>query len=200
MSFLSRFIGKKNPLDIKLDKLQENLIILEMQIKKIESEILDIEDQIAYLFEQAKKAKSKSEELTIATKIKTLNQRKNNLQKTHAQLNKQMMLVSNLIIIKENEAILKNTPTWNILKSMSAEELEQKLTEMQLDAQNLDENLNRMLGYTDQAISTGVNFETDEEISEILDSIRAVKEGELDPEIATRKITKDEKKKVEMDR
>ena len=98
------------------------------------------------------------------------------------------------MIIKENEALLKNTPTWKILHSMSPEELEQKLVEMQLDSQNLNENLNHMLGYTDQALATGVNFEADEELAEILDTIRAVKEGELEPEVAAEKVTGEERK------
>ena len=194
MAFFSRFFGKKNPLDISLNQLRETQVKLDMQIRRIENEMIEIDRQIALLFEQAKRARSKSEELTIATKIKTLNQRKKNLQNTHAQLNKQMMLVSNLIIIKENEALLKDTPTWKILHNMSPEELEQKLVEMQLDSQNLNENLNRMLGYTDQALAIGVDFEADEELTEILDTIRAVKEGELEPEVAAEKVTGEERK------
>lgn len=195
MSFFSRFFGKRNPLDIPLSKLNESKIKLEYQIQKIENEIISIDREIALLFEQAKKARSKSEELTIATKIKTLNRRKQNLQKTHMQLNKQLMLISNLTIIKENEALLKGTPTWNLLRNMSPEELEQNLVNMQLDAQNFNESLNRMLGITDQTIGAGVEFEEDEELAEIMRTIHAVKEGELEPEVAAEKVTGEEKAK-----
>ncbi len=195
MSFLSRFFGKKNPLDVPLPKLNESRIKLEVQIQKIENEIAGIDREIALLFERAKKARSKSEELTIATKIKTLNQRKKNLQATHAQLNKQLMLISNLAIIKENEAILKDTPTWDMLRNMSPEELERNLVSMQLDAQNFSENLNRMLGITDQTLNAGVDFEEDEELAEIMKTIHAVKEGELEPEVAAEKVTGEEKEK-----
>jgi len=199
MSILSRFFGKKNPLDVPLPKLKESKIKLEYQIEKIENEIAGIDREIALLFERAKKARSKSEELTIATKIKTLNQRKKNLQKVHAQLNKQLMLISNLTLIKENEALLKGTPTWDLLKNMSPEELERHLTEMQLDAQNFNENLNQMLGMTDQAIGTGVDFEEDEELAEIMRTIHAVKEGELEPETAAEKVTGEERTKKKED-
>ncbi len=195
MSFFSRFFGKKNPLDVPLPKLNESKIKLEVQIQKIENEIAGIDREIALLFERAKKARSKSEELTIATKIKTLNQRKKNLQATHAQLNKQLMLISNLAIIKENEAILKDTPTWNMLRNMSPEELERNLVSMQLDAQNFSENLNQMLGITDQTLNAGVDFEEDEELAEIMKTIHAVKEGELEPEVAAEKVTGEEKEK-----
>ncbi|WP_297071291.1 hypothetical protein [Thermococcus sp.] len=189
MGLLSRFFEKKNPLDIPVDQLKENQIKLDMQIEKIEQEIEDIEAQIAALFERARNVGSKSEELTIATKIKTLNQRKRGLQNTHAQLNRQLMLVSNLLIIKENEAIVKGTPTWELLRKMSSEELERNLVSMQLDSRNLNENLNTMLGYTDQALGTGVDFEEDEELAEIMRTIQAVKEGELEPGTAAEKVT-----------
>ncbi|WP_297092403.1 hypothetical protein [Thermococcus sp.] len=191
MGLLSRFFGRKNPLDIPIDQLRENQIKLDMQIRKVEDEIAEIDAQIAALFQRAKEARSKSEELTIATKIKTLNRKKQSLQNTHAQLNKQLMLVANLLIIKENEAILKGTPTWEILRKMSPEELEKHLVSMQLDAQNLNENLNTMLGYTDQALGAGVEFEEDEELAEIMRTIQAVKEGELEPEKAAEKVTKE---------
>ncbi|WP_099211164.1 hypothetical protein [Thermococcus henrietii] len=195
MSILSKFFGKRNPLDVPLKSLNESRIKLEYQIEKVENEIAGIDREIAILFERAKRARSKSEELTIATKIKTLNQRKKNLQKTHMQLNKQLMLISNLAIIKENEALLKGTPTWNLLRRMSPEELERHLTEMQLDAQNFNENLNQMLGMTDQTIGAGVDFEEDEELAEIMRTIHAVKEGELEPEVAAEKVTGEERPK-----
>ncbi|QDA31600.1 DUF342 domain-containing protein [Thermococcus indicus] len=195
MSVLSRFFGRKNPLDIPLPKLRESRIKLEYQIEKVEKEIASIDQEIARLFERAKMARTKSEELTIATKIKTLNRRKQNLQKTHAQLNKQLMLISNLMIIKENETLLKDTPTWNLLRNMSPEELEERLTELQLDAQNFNENLNQMLGMTDQTIGAGVEFEEDEELAEIMRTIHAVKEGELEPEVAAEKVTGEEREK-----
>lgn len=177
---------KKNPLEVPLEKLREDYVRLDLQIRDIEKEISDIEKRIAQLFEDGKKAKTRSEELTIATRIKTLSQRKQNLQATHAQLNKQVMLLSNLIIIKENEKILKTSPLYDKLKKMSFEDLEATLTKFQLDTQNLNENLMLALGYTDQAIAVG--YEEDEEIKQILDTMRAVKEGDLDPEKAAKRI------------
>ena len=195
MSLLSRFFGKKNPLDVPLDQLKESQIKLEVQIQKIEDEIAAIDREITLLFEKAKQVKTKAQELTIATKIKTLNKRKQNLQKTHTQLNKQLMFVSNLTIIKENQAILEGTPMWDKLRKMSPEELEEQLTSTQLDAQTLADKLNTMIAYTDQTISAGVDFEEDEELAEIMEAIHAVKEGELEPGLAKDLVTGEEKEK-----
>ncbi len=194
MKILSKFFGKKNPLDVPMEKLKESKIKLEYQIQKVENDINGIEKEVTLLFDKAKVARSKSEELTIATKIKTLNQKKESLKKVHAQLNKQLMVLNNLIIIKENEELLKGTPTWKILRNMSPEELETKLAEMQFDVYNFNEGLETTLRITNQAIGTGVDFE-DEEIKEIMKTIHAVKEGELDPENATKKMDEKAEKK-----
>jgi len=195
MSLLSRFFGKKSPLDVPLDQLKESQIKLEVQIQKIEDEIAAIDREITLLFEKAKQVKTKAQELTIATKIKTLNKRKQNLQKTHAQLNKQLMFVNNLMIIKVNQAILEGTPMWDKLRKMSPEEHEEQLTNMQLDAQTLADKLNTMIAYTDQTIGAGVEFEEDEELAEIMEAIHAVKEGELEPGLAKDLVTGEEKEK-----
>ena len=177
---------KKKPLEIPLEKLKEDFVRLDLQVRNIEKEISDIENRIEQLFEEGKKAKTRSEELTIATRIKTLSQRKQNLQVAHAELNKQIMLVSNLIVIKENEEILKSSPFYDKLRRMSPEDLENALTKFRLDRQDLNEKLMLALEYTSQAMATG--YEDDEEIKEILDTMRAVKEGELDPKRAAKRI------------
>jgi len=194
VKILSKFFGKKNPLDVPMEKLKESRIKLEYQIQKIENDINGIEKEITFLFDKAKVARSKSEELTIATKIKTLNQKKESLKKVHAQLNKQLIVVNNLIIIKENEELLKGTPTWKMLRNMSPEELETKLAEMQFDVYKFNEGLETTLRITNQAMETGVDFE-DDEIGEIMKTIHAVKEGELDPENATKKVDEKAEKK-----
>ncbi|AEF97205.1 hypothetical protein [Methanotorris igneus] len=191
------FSKNKNPLNIPLNKLKESKIKLDIQVKKLEDEISKIDNQIAMLFEKAKSSKSKSEELTIATKIKTLSQRKKQLQNSHALLNKQMRFVDNLLVIKENEEILKSTPLWNTLNSMSPQELENHLINMKINSENIIGTLNNALGITDDMLSSA-SEEHDEDIADILNTIHAVKEGELDIDDA-KEIVSDEKKQEKED-
>ena len=188
----SLFFRSKNPLDMSLDKIMESKIKLDISIKKLESEILEIDNQITMLFEKAKEAKSKSEELTIATKIKTLNQKKKQLQNSHALLNKQMRFINNILVIKENKKILKSTPLWNTLRSMSPEELEEHLIKMKIDSENLIGTLNTALGITDNMLSSA-SEEHDDDIQDILSAIQAVKEGELDVEGAKGMVSNEER-------
>ena len=188
------FFRSKNPLDMPIGKIRESKIKLDVKIRALEEEILEIDRCIAELFERAKKAKSKSEEYTIATKIKTLSQRKKQLQNSHALLNKQMRFIDNILIIKENEEILKSTPLWNTLRSMSPEELERYLIKMKIDSENIIETLNSALGVTDDMLSSA-SEEYDEDIQNILSTIQAVKEGELDVEDAKGMVSKEERVK-----
>jgi len=189
----SLFSKNKNPLDMPLDKLNESKIKLDIQVRKLEDELSKIDNQITMLFEKAKSSKSKSEELTIATKIKTLGQRKKQLQNAHALLNKQVRFVDNLLVIKENEVILKSTPLWDVLGNMSQEELQNHLIDMKINSENIIGTLNNALGITDDMLSSA-SEEHDEDIADILNTIHAVKEGDLDIDDA-KEIVSDEKKK-----
>ncbi|AXI24708.1 hypothetical protein CFE53_00380 [Methanofervidicoccus sp. A16] len=194
----SLFFKSKNPLDMPLDKIRESKIKLDVKIKKLEEEIVQIDNQITMLFERAKGAKSKSEELTIATKIKTLSQRKKQLQNSHALLNKQVRFIDNILIIKENEEILKSTPLWNTLRSMSPQELERYLIDMRINSENIVETLNSALGITDNILDSA-SEEHDEDITDILSTIQAVKEGELDVEDAKGLISREEREREDDD-
>ena len=195
----SLFFKSKNPLDMPIDKIRESKIVLDVKIRKLEGEILEIDRRIAKLFERAKNTESKSEELTIATEIKTLSQRKKQLQNSHALLNKQMRFIDNLLIIKENEEILKSTPLWNILRSMSPQELEMYLIEMKINNENIIEKLNSALGITEDMLSSA-SEEYDEDIQNILSTIQAVKEGELDVEDAKVLVSKGEEEGEDFER
>ncbi|UXM84178.1 hypothetical protein [Methanococcus aeolicus] len=193
----SVFSKNKNPLDIPLDKLKESKIKLDYQVRKLEDNLSQIDSKITMLFEKAKNSNSKSEELTIATKIKTLSQRKKQLQNSHALLNKQVRFLDNLLVIKENEDILKSTPLWSSLSSMSKEDMENHLIDMKINNENIVGTLNSALGITDDMLSSA-SEEHDEDIADILNTIHAVKEGELDIDDANG-IISNEKKKEEDD-
>ena len=190
----SLFSKNKNPLNMSLSELNESKMKLDIQIRKLEEKISQIDSQITLLFEKAKNSRSKSEEITIASRIKTLNQEKKQLQNSHALLNKQMRFINNTLIIKENEEILKSTPLWNILNSMSPQELEKYLIDMKINSENIIGTLNNALGITDGVLSSASEA-YDEDIEDILSTIHAIKEGELDVEDAKGMVSNEERNK-----
>jgi len=158
---------------LKLDELQVMSIKLNEKIDGLNEEIRDIEEAINRLFEKAREAKTKSEEISIANRIKTLEQKKEMKQSSVIKLEKELRAINNLLIIKENEKDLKEVRIWNKLKKIKPEKLEKWLYQMQLD------NKNRQELIKDIKTLTSLSFQTedyDEDIEEILEIIHKSKE------------------------
>ena len=179
--FFSIIFGSKNPIEsMSIDELKIMEIKLTNKIEELQAEVRNIEKEIQILFEKAKNAKSKSEEVSLARRIKTLLQKKEMKLNAQAQLEKELRAVSNLLILKEYEEDLKSAGVWDKLRKLDPEELEKWLILKNLEAKNRDELVSSVIEMTSMAME--VDYE--EDLDEILDAIRAVKEGNMEPEDA----------------
>ncbi|PKL59000.1 MAG: hypothetical protein CVV34_00210 [Methanomicrobiales archaeon HGW-Methanomicrobiales-5] len=180
MSLLSRLFGARNPVDSMSPKdLRVMEIQLTRRIDEIAGEAKRVDAEIALLLEKARSPLSKNEEISLARRIKTLSQKKEMKLAAHAQLDKELRAVSNILILKEHEADLKSAGVWNQVKDLEPDVLEDWLIKKNLEGQSRSDLVTTITQMTSSAMSTGV--EEDEELDEILDVIRAVKDGSLDP-------------------
>ncbi len=187
MGIFSKLFGSKNPLEsMKLDDLRVMEIKLTKKIEELNAEINQVDREINLLFEKAKEAKSKSEELSLARRIKTLSQKKEMKLAAQAQIEKELRAVTNVLILKEHEADLKSAGVWDAIKKLEPEKLESWLISKNLEARNRSELVATVLDMTSKAMITGAEYE--EDLEDILDAIRAVKEGDLEPEEAREKV------------
>lgn len=183
MGIFSKLFGSKDPIDsMKTEELRVMEIKLNRKIEELQAEVRATESEIAKLFEKAKAAKSKSEELTLARRIKTVSQRKEMKIAAQAKLDKELRAVSNMLILKEHQADLQATGVWDKVKKLEPEKLENWLVNQNLEAQDRDEIVSSIIDMTSTAMLTGV--EQEEDLDDILSAIRAVKDGDLDPEEA----------------
>jgi len=188
MGFFSKIFGSKNPIEsMSIDELKIMEIKLTNKIEELQAEVRNIEKEIQILFEKAKNAKSKSEEVSLARRIKTLLQKKEMKLNAQAQLEKELRAVSNLLILKEYEEDLKSAGVWDKLRKLDPEELEKWLILKNLEAKNRDELVSSVIEMTSMAME--VDYE--EDLDEILDAIRAVKEGNMEPEDAEKMLRKE---------
>ena len=193
MKILSKLFGSKNPIEsMNIEELKVMEIKLNEKINSIQRDAKKIEDEIEALFEKAKETKSRSEELSIARRIKTLSQKKEAKLSTQAKLEKELRAVSNIIILKEAEDDLKSAGLWDRIRDLSPEELEKWLISKKLEAEDRDSLINTVIEMTSSTITTGVEYE--EDLGDILEAIKAVKEGELEPNEAEKIIAKEEDK------
>ena len=180
MGLLSRLFGARNPVDSMGPKdLRVMEIQLTRRIDEIAGEAKRVDTEIALLLEKARSPLSKNEEISLARRIKTLSQKKEMKLAAHAQLDKELRAVSNILILKEHEADLKSAGVWNQVKDLDPDVLEDWLIKKNLEGQSRSDLVTTITQMTSSAMSIGV--EDDEELDEILDVIRAVKDGSLDP-------------------
>jgi len=180
MGLLSRLFGAKNPVDSMNPK---DLRIMEIQltrrIDEVAAEAKRVDGEIALLLERARSPLSKNEEISLARRIKTLSQKKDMKLAAHAQLDKELRAVSNILILKEHEADLKSAGVWNHIKDLEPDTLEDWLIKKNLEGQDRSDLITTVTQMTSSAMSVGV--EDDEDLDDILGVIRAVKDGSLDP-------------------
>ncbi|RLE83649.1 MAG: hypothetical protein DRJ41_04530 [Thermoprotei archaeon] len=195
MSILSRLFKNKNPLEsLTLDDLKRMKIKLEVRMEELSRRIGEIEDEVKKLFEKAKETKSHSEEVFLARRIKALTQEANVLRQSHSSINKELVLVTNLLGIKQHEAFLREAGVWNVLKNVKPELLVRYLAERKVEAEDRERLLNELIDLSSQMWST----EAEEgDVKEILEALRAVKEGQLEPEEASKTLVEGKREKEE---
>jgi hypothetical protein len=176
---------------LKIKDLQIMEIKLNKKIDEINKQIRDIESIIEKLFEKARETKTQSEEISIANRIKTLNQKKDMKQSVVIQLEKELRGVSNLLILKENEKDLKESGAWKKLEKMKPEKMEKWLTSKTFEQRNRQEVLDTIVTMTSTAMQS---VEYDSDLDDILTTIREVKGGNLKSEEASKKVMNQQKK------
>lgn len=183
MGIFSKLFGSKDPVEsMTTEDIRLMEIKLNRKIDELQTEVREAENEISKLFEKARASKSKSEELTLARRIKTVSQKKEMKIAAQAKLDKELRAVSNILILKENKADLQAAGVWEKVKKLEPEKLENWLVTQNLEAQDRDSVVSSIIDMTSTAIQVGVEQEDD--LDNILSAIRAVKEGDLEPDEA----------------
>ena len=175
---------------LKIKDLRLMEIKLNKKIDDLNEEIRSIASTIQSLFQKARETTTQSEEISIANRIKTLSQKKEMKQSAIMQLEKELRGVSNLLILKENERDLKESGAWNKLKKMKPEKMEKWLTSKTLEQRNRQELMDTVVSMTSEAMES---VDYDEDLDEILDTIREVKGGNIEVEDASKKVMKEKR-------
>lgn len=183
MGIFSKLFGSKDPVEsMTTEDIRLMEIKLNRKIDDLQTEVREAENEISKLFEKARASKSKSEELTLARRIKTVSQKKETKIAAQAKLDKELRAVSNILILKEHKADLQAVGVWEKVKKLEPEKLENWLVNQNLEAQDRDSVVSSIIDMTSTAMQVGI--EQEEDLDDILSAIRAVKEGDLEPDEA----------------
>lgn len=192
VKILSKIFGSRNPIEsMGIDELRIMEIKLNKKIEDLQNDVRQIESEIQMLFERARTAKTKSEEISFARRIKTLSQKKEMKLAAQAQLEKELRAVSNVLILREHEQDLKSAGVWDKLKKLKSEQLESWLISKNLEAKDRDEIVTSVVEMTSMAMNIGISYE--EDLDEILETIKAVKSGDMEPDEAEKVVSRNKK-------
>ncbi|MHC1597862.1 MAG: hypothetical protein ACXQT3_06075, partial [Methermicoccaceae archaeon] len=180
MGILSRLFGTRdNPIDVlTIDELRIKKIQLEHSSEHLGDDIARMEREIEALYEKARETTSRAEELRFATRIKTLDENKKAKEAAQLSLEKELRAVSGILVLKENEKALKSGGAWDKVQRMNSEEVEDFVISHRLEAQSKDELLSTL---TEGIPRTIHPVEPEDDVADVLENIRAVKEGKLEP-------------------
>jgi hypothetical protein len=174
VGLLSSLFAGGNPIDsLSLDDLRVTEIQLNKKVDDIHAEVRRIDQDVQRNYELAKKSTSQSEEVSYARRIKTLLLKKEGKLASQAQIEKELRAVSNLLILKEREKDLPSDVVKK-LKKLDPEQMEKYLIGKKLDTMNDDAQIDAIIDMTSGTMEVGV--EPEEDLTEILDTIRAGKE------------------------
>ncbi len=184
-------IFRKNPIkNLDQRNLREAEVKLKVKSDQLQDDIKQIENEIEHLFQKSKASKSQIDDLTIARRIKTQTQKREMKVAAQAEVEKEITALSNLLIIKEHESDLKATGQWDALQNIPPEHLEKYLSEIQLNQEDRQHQIQMITEMTSTALNP--SMEPDEGLDDILKAMEALKEGSMEPETARENVTRKE--------
>ncbi len=179
MSFWDTF--RKNPVDkLKVRELQEEEIRLKNKIERARKEINKLEKEKKNRFQEGVGADLLKKKM-LTYELKRLDMEVQLKVQGFMAMQKQLMLVSNLVVIKRFEKELKNTPFWDQITHIPPEQLEGALINVNLSGkafENVLDNLNQVF---EMQIA---DFQTaeDETEKQLLDTWSQIEAGTMDLE------------------
>lgn len=209
---LFRRLFRRSPLDlVSIEELRERKIELENMVRKVKSKIEEIDKEMELVLESAESVETKLDEMILARKLKGLELEKTFKLGTQAKLERELRIVSNLIIVKEYQKDLESAGAWDKLKKMDPIIIVTWLEERNFEEMSRDEIISQVVAMTSGAIEVnyreykpvvtptsreqwieqriGELFEdSDEPFKVERDVIRAIKEGKMEVRDAKRVI------------
>ncbi|MFW5638256.1 MAG: chromosome assembly protein [Methanoculleus sp.] len=179
MSFWDVF--RKNPVDkIKVRELQGEEIRLKNQIERARKEINKLEKEKKVRFQEGVGADLLKKKM-LAQEIKQLDMEVKLKTQKFMAMHKQFMFISNLIVIKQFEKELKNTPFWDKITHIPPEQFESALINVNLSGKAFENVLDSLNQVFEMEIAD-FQMTEDEAEKQLLDTWSQIEAGTMDLE------------------
>jgi hypothetical protein len=179
MSFWDAF--RKNPVDkIKVRELQGEEIRLKNQIERARKEINKLEKEKKVRFQEGVGADLLKKKM-LAQEIKQLDMEVQLKTQKFMAMHKQFMFISNLVVIKQFEKELKNTPFWDKITHIPPEQFESALINVNLSGKAFENVLDSLNQVFEMEIAD-FQMTEDEAEKQLLDTWSQIEAGTMDLE------------------
>jgi len=166
------FSGKRKFSNIDLDELRKERIRLEQTEMGLVEEVEQIEAQKQELFSQGAAEKSQRLQLIAARKIKELDAKAKQRDKGLTVVSHKARVLSGLISIKENEAILQDMGISSLVSGMDLVSLAKYIDQATVDGELRMERLGEVLGLVESNDMDVAGPEEDEDVLAILTAMQ----------------------------
>lgn len=181
MSLLDRF--RKSTFEkLDMQELREEEIRLKNRIERVRNEIAKIEKEKKKRFQEGIGADLMKKKM-LAQEIKRLDMEAKLNFKNFTSLQKQYMLVTNLIVLKKYEQELKKTKLWEKLTKIAPEDLETVLIKINLRGKEFEEIVDDLNRIFEMEVAEFESTE-DETEKQLLEAWSSVESGTMDVEDA----------------
>jgi len=169
---------------LKTRELKEEEMRLQNHIELARKDIQKIEKQKKDLFKQGVGADLIKKKM-LAQQLKHLDMQAQLKIKAFMTMHKQFMFVSNLVIVKQYEKELKQSPIWSKITNIEPSKFENALINVNLKGKSFEEVLNNLNNVFEMSLSDStLEQSTDDTEKQLLDAWSGVETGAIDVEDA----------------
>jgi hypothetical protein len=170
-------------------ELKEEEMRLQNHIELARKDIQKIEKQKKDLFKQGVGADLIKKKM-LAQQLKHLDMQAQLKIKAFMTMHKQFMFVSNLVIVKQYEKELKQSPIWSKITNIEPSKFESSLINVNLKGKSFEEVLNNLNNVFEMSLSdSSLEASTDDTEKQLLDAWSGVETGAIDVEAAQKLIS-----------
>jgi len=174
---------------LKTRELKEEEMRLQNHIELARKEIQKIEKQKKDIFKQGVGADLIKKKM-LAQQLKHLDMQAQLKIKAFMTMHKQFMFVSNLVIVKQYEKELKQSPIWSKITNIEPSKFENALINVNLKGKSFEEVLNNLNNVFEMSLSdSSLEQSTDDTEKQLLDAWSGVETGAIDVEDAQKLIS-----------
>lgn len=174
---------------LKTRELKEEEMRLQNHIEIARKDIQKIEKQKKDIFKQGVGADLIKKKM-LAQQLKHLDMQAQLKIKAFMTMHKQFMFVSNLVIVKQYEKELKQSPIWSKITNIEPSKFENALIGVNLKGKSFEEVLNNLNNVFEMSLSdSSLEQSTDDTEKQLLDAWSGVETGAIDVEDAQKLIS-----------